>query len=96
MTKKTAYALLLMTAVGLAACSEKNEERTPQEAAEAAEPQNTDAIGDVGPATQEAVSDTQAAVDQAGGDVGQAFQGNEPTTGAAAQQAGGSTGNTGQ
>ena len=66
LTKSAGFAALaLVAALGLAACSEGAEERTPQEAAEAAEPQNTEFTGDIGAATQEAVSDTNAAASEA-------------------------------
>lgn len=66
MTKTAGFAALaLAAALGLTACSEEAEERTPQEAAEAAEPQNTEFTGDIGAATQEAVSDTNAAASEA-------------------------------
>ncbi len=88
MTKTIGFAMLVATAWGLAACApESSEDRTAKEAAEAAEPQNTDYVGDVGPATQEAVSDTQAAINEASGEVGQAYKGTEPTADEAAGQA---------
>lgn len=66
MTKTAGFAALaLAAALGLTACSEEAEERTPQEAAEAAEPQNSEFSGDIGAATQEAVSDTEAAAGEA-------------------------------
>jgi PBP1b-binding outer membrane lipoprotein LpoB len=66
MSKTAGFAALaLAAAMVLAACSEETEERTPQEAAEAAEPQNTEFTGDIGAATQEAVSDTNAAASEA-------------------------------
>lgn len=66
MTKTAGFAALaLAAALGLTACSEEAEERTPQEAAEAAEPQNSEFSGDIGAATQEAVSDTNAAASEA-------------------------------
>ena len=58
-------ALTLAAALGLAACSESAEERTPEEAAEAAQPQETEFTGDIGAATQEAVADTNAAANEA-------------------------------
>ena len=66
MTKTAGFAALaLAAALGLTACSEEAEQRTPQETAEAAEPQNTEFSGDIGAATQEAVSDTNAAASEA-------------------------------
>lgn len=63
-------AVALAATLGLAACSESAEDRTPEEAAEAAAPQETEFTGDIGAATQEAVSDTNAAASEAatGGD----------------------------
>ena len=58
-------AVVLAAALGLAACSESAEERTPEEAAEAAAPQETEFTGDIGAATQEAVSDTTEAASEA-------------------------------
>lgn len=77
MTKIIGFAMLAATALGLAACSsESSENRTANEAADA-EPQNTDYVGDIGPATQEAVSDTQAAINEASGQAGQSFEGTQ-------------------
>jgi hypothetical protein len=58
-------AVALAATFGLAACSESAEDRTPEEAAEAAAPQETEFTGDIGAATQEAVSDTNAAASEA-------------------------------
>jgi hypothetical protein len=67
MTHRPAFAALaLAAALGLAACSENSESRSPEEAAEAAEPQETGFTGDLGAATQEAVADTNAAASEAG------------------------------
>lgn len=66
MTRTTRFAALtLAAALGLAACSESAEDRTPEEAAEAAQPQETEFTGDIGAATQEAVADTNAAASEA-------------------------------
>ena len=66
MTKTSGYAALaIVAAFGLAACSESTEDRTPEEAAEAAAPQETGFTGDIGAATQEAVADTDAAASEA-------------------------------
>lgn len=66
MTRTTGFAALtLVAALGLAACSESAEDRTPEEAAEAAQPQETEFTGDIGAATQEAVADTNAAASEA-------------------------------
>jgi hypothetical protein len=58
-------AMAVAATLGLAACSESSEDRTPEEAAEAAAPQETEFTGDIGTATQEAVSDTNAAAGEA-------------------------------
>lgn len=58
-------AAALAATLGLAACSESAEDRTPEEATEAAAPQETEFTGDIGAATQEAVSDTDAAAGEA-------------------------------
>ena len=58
-------ALTLVAAMGVAACSESAEDRTPEEAREAAQPQETEFTGDIGAATQEAVADTEAAANEA-------------------------------
>lgn len=66
MTRNIHFAALALAAtLGLAACSESAEDRTPEEAAEAAAPQETDFTGDIGAATREAVSDTNAAASEA-------------------------------
>lgn len=66
MTRTMCFAAVALTAtLGLAACSESAEDRTPEEAAEAAAPQETEFTGDIGAATQEAVSDTNAAAGEA-------------------------------
>jgi len=65
MTKTLGLAALMLAAVSLAACSENSEDRTPEEAAEAAQPQETEFTGDIGAATQEAVADTNAAATEA-------------------------------
>ncbi len=66
MTKTLSLAALVLAAVSLAACSESSEDRTPEEAAEAAQPQDTEFTSDIGAATQEAVADTNAAASEAG------------------------------
>lgn len=58
--------LALTAALLLTACSESAEERTPEEAAEAAAPQETEFTGDIGAATREAAADTEAAARDAG------------------------------
>lgn len=66
MTRTIHFAAVALAAtLGLAACSESAEDRTPEEAAEAAAPQETEFTGDIGAATQEAVSDTNAAAGEA-------------------------------
>lgn len=88
MTPTTRLALIAAM-LGLAACApESSEERSPQEAAEAAEPQNTEHMGDVAATAREAVSDTQAAVNEASGEVGQAFDGSGPAAANAVEDAG--------
>lgn len=66
MTRTQGFAALAVAAaLALTACSESAEERTPEEAAEAAAPQETEFTGDIGAATQEAVADTNAAASEA-------------------------------
>lgn len=66
MIRTTGFAALtLAAALSLAACSESAEDRSPEEAQEAAEPQETEFTGDIGAATQEAVADTNAAAGEA-------------------------------
>ena len=66
MTRTIPFAAVALAAtLGLAACSESAEDRTPEEATEAAESQETEFTGDIGAATQEAVSDTNAAASEA-------------------------------
>ena len=82
MTKIMGFAALTLMALTLGACSENAENRTPEEAAEAAQPQETEFTGDIGAATQEAVADTNAAASEAATSAGDA----PLTTERAAQQ----------
>lgn len=65
MTRTIHFAAVALATLGLAACTESSEDRTAEEAVEAAVPQEAEFTGDIGAATQEAVSDTNAAAGEA-------------------------------
>ena len=71
-TRMSIATLAFAAALGLAACSENAEDRSAEEATEAAQPQETEFTGDLGAATQEAVSATDAAASEAGAAVDKA------------------------